>query len=159
MSWQSLTWGKRLELAFGAIIPTVFMVPILLLGIAWSGLLLFGMFAAGGTYAGGIFFFSVVAVAFGIGAVLSLWVLVLRGPEWITRRPGLKWFAVVNILIGLAFGIACLHHRLVLGYRRNPLKIEGPFWDVLIEALFEPAILGAFFVWLKSLPKLLRRVS
>ena len=156
MSWQSLTWGKRLELSFGAIIPTVFMVPVLLLGIAWAALSFFGMFAAGGAYAGGIFFFSAIAVTFGIGAVISLWILVLRGPESIARRPRLRWFAIVNILIGLAFGIACLHHRFVLGYRRNPLKINGPFWDVLIEALFEPAIFGAFFVWLKYLPRLFR---
>ncbi len=92
MSVQEFNWKRWLELVTGAILPTLFLVPPMVL-LAWEGWRFMGLFSL-----------PVLLALGGIGAVAALWLLILCGTEQVAQRPRLSASVVICGGIGLAMG-------------------------------------------------------
>lgn len=92
MSIRELTWKRWLELVTGAVLPTVFLVPPMI-ALGWAGWHFMGAVSL-----------PVFMAIGGIGAVASLWLLILVGTERVAQRPRLSAAVVMCGGLGLAMG-------------------------------------------------------
>ena len=98
MSVQELTWRRWLELVAGAVLPTLFLVPPMVL-LGWEGSRFMGLFSL-----------PVFLALGGVGAVAALWLLILFGAEQVARHPRLSVSVVICGGIGLTMcGLTLLY--------------------------------------------------
>ncbi len=161
MKLQPMTRGRWVELFFGAVLPAVFVMPVLLWGL---GFLLATMLGPEGEYLFNGFFLKVVPglllAAIPVAALLCLGLVILFGPDQVCRFPSLRWTTVVTGFLGLIYFFQSF---------LRPVLIR---WSVLGGSVsFSPAAifyrddwrlplvgsLGPVILWLKYLPQLLRR--
>ena len=162
-----MTWGRWAGLTFGAILPTVSITPWLLIVVMYLTLVLVFIFSPdpkaifsgsllGRILVGGLtgLLLSLIIVI-GIGALVSLWWLILFGPEQINQRRGLRRFAILTILPGLVFGSFCTLHWFFVG-RHHSADFKN-LQSLLPELLLSVGIPGGVLAGLWHLPSLLRR--
>lgn len=92
MSVQELNWKRWLELVMGAVLPTFFLVPPMVL-LGWEGWRFMGLFSL-----------PVFLALGGVGAVAALWLLILFGTEQVAQHPRLSASVVICGGIGLVMG-------------------------------------------------------
>ena len=92
----------------------------------------------------------IVPSLIGLGALGVLWVVLLKGPEWMNQWPRLRRFAVVMETLGILLAIFLLYGTFEksLRFQRSPFMfLEDSIWLPLI---------GSVIVGLRYLPALLR---
>lgn len=100
--------GRWVELIFGAVLPTIFVIPFVV-AMLWDGIL------TGEAVAYGL---CVPAVL----AMMALWGVLLVGPEAICRRPVLRWLTLMMLMLGIVVA-ACI---LAAYLRDGSIRRFGP---------------------------------
>jgi hypothetical protein len=90
MKVRRLTVGNWVELVFGALLPTLFWGPGLLLGLVVSLSSMNSLRALG----------AASALVGGLLAFAALWIVLLFGPEAVALRPRLRVFVLTAGVIG-----------------------------------------------------------
>ena len=145
-----MTWGRWVELVFGAIIPT----------IVWGGI---AVIALGAAVAG---FFG-VSVSYGwvmktvglaalcsflvpvVGGLVAMWFLVLYGVEQVNHRPILRWFSMLLGIVAVLFGV-CMLVESRTWFVKDLMKDS---WTTVLGTI---SIVGPMIVGLRYLPRLIR---
>ncbi len=104
MKLQPMTRARWVELFFGAILPTIVILPVtvLFLCIDMGGGLLISI--TNPTVEGEYFWGRLLLLLSGIftvGSFISLWLLILYGVNEINRHPRLRLFVIVTAILGL----------------------------------------------------------
>jgi len=140
-------WIHWVELFFGAILPTIFVVPFLAvvagLGVLYSAYVNLGLFISG----------------LGIGAIFSMWTLILFGPEMIQRNAPLRVFVLFTGIPGFFLCLFLLYYFatsvLEWGALMKPISFD---WRTIEQAqdwrLILLGLVSQFLVGLRYLPAL-----
>ena len=153
MKCQPMTRVRWIELIFGAILPTIFLVPSMLYLLAFA-VSTFGMPTGNKAYVG-------VGMSFiGVVAVLALWLLVLLGSDQVNRYPAFRGFILIAGILGLAdalFVIAVVIPSWV-GLFTNDIAIT---WKYMLEdeRSISLILVGPVVVGLRYLPRLLKQAK
>ena len=143
--------GRWIELIFGAAIPTIWGVPLILFGALYG---IAALLSPGSTVAGLIF---VVSVGLGIGVLVTLWLFILFGPHQMNQHPGLRWLGILTAIPGSAMGIFSILQWVGAGPGREKLITPGvSFGSNLFNILFGLSLFGSIVVALRHLPLLLK---
>ncbi len=149
LEFRPLGLVRIIELLIGAVLPTVFVVPFLVtvvvLGIVYS------------RYAG----LGVLISLIGIGAVYSMWMVILFGPEQVKRDLGLRRFVLLTGIPGLLLCCYMLWYFVMnlksseWGFFTRPISLN---WRTIVRAdegrLVFLGLAGPFLVGLRYLPAL-----
>ena len=92
MSVPELNWKRWVELVAGAILPTFFLVPPMVL-LGWEGWRFMGLFSL-----------PVFLAVGGVVAVAALWLMILFGTEQVAQHSRLSMSLVICGAIGLIMG-------------------------------------------------------
>lgn len=136
MTRRPMTWGRWLEIVCGAVLPTVLLVP-------WIALILIG-----GVIDGAMFHFSWrdrglwALYLMDLGAVASLWLLILFGPEQVMGRRVLGGFVFLAGIVGLSHGLRAIYQ---CGFSFPPDR-----WIFFRAAFIGPVVVGLRYLvtWL-----------
>lgn len=102
--WHHLSFTRCLEVFFGAVVPTIFVGPILLSSFVHfdiEGIRAIPGFMMKMTVA--IMAFSMIAA--GLIGLLALWSIILLGADCIWKYNKFRWFVLLGILVGLFFSL------------------------------------------------------
>ena len=146
MKRQPMTWGRWLELIFGAILPAIL--------AGFVSVFEFKLFLEGISIAGfsGAAVPSLLSSILPVGAVIVLWLLILWGPERINRRPILRWLTLGTDIAGLAFVFIFLIPTALNEWKAGA---QEPAVSTL-KVILWLGVIGPVFVGLRHLPRLLR---
>ena len=89
MKLRRLTPLNIVEVIFGALIPTLLFAPLCLFGL-WTGLRVQLDFI-----------YLLVYSVFPLLALVTLWTVLLVGPQAVMRKPVFRWYAVLSLLAGV----------------------------------------------------------
>jgi len=101
----SSIWERGLEFIFGPILFSwwaVFFLLMLMMAASGNNP---GSTPRGSNY---LDFVWLACAVFILGAVVSLWRLVIIGPEGVNRHPFSRWFTIVTAFFAFAYNAVCL---------------------------------------------------
>ena len=132
-----MTWGRWLEILVGALPPTVYVTPLLL---------------AAATSRRVPLLWALYGLTLPLLAIVSLWCVILFGPEQVNQRPAFRWFILVTGVAGL---LEVFYFAAVILLKSKSLFAGqygySPFFCFLLLALVGPLLVG-----LRYLPKLIK---
>jgi len=150
MKLQRMTWGRWVELLFGAL-PTLFWICCFsIYGVYFGGFLLWTYGMGSIPHPSGIPSFIGLAIALILGivvafvAIASLWITVLFGIEVINRHPFLRWSTIVSWILGIGLSFWIFFEEMLPMHKFN--------YDYLKTFVL---FIGPASVGLKYFPKLL----
>ncbi|MBI3615326.1 MAG: hypothetical protein HY211_02295 [Candidatus Omnitrophica bacterium] len=159
MKLRPMTWGRWAELIFGALFPTVVLGPTAALGMFFlvsalytvvMSILLGHQALQALTWAQNVFGLVWLSVP-GMGGIISLWLVVLFGPEQIHRHPILRRFVISTIVLA---EIAALLFLFGIGtFFNSPLANLKTTWIAVF------ILISSMAVGFRYLPSLLRETS
>ncbi|MBI3011813.1 MAG: hypothetical protein HYY58_04930 [Candidatus Omnitrophica bacterium] len=149
MKRRKLTWLNWIELAIGCILPTSLLAPPLVVTA------LIGILGGVATLNLQTLWAGLVMGVLPLGALASLWLVLLFGPDQIQRRPLLRLFVILTGVSGILIGAWMIPHywETSLGW----LRMEEFEASALQDHLALIGLVGALGVGLKYLPSLLWR--
>jgi hypothetical protein len=144
-----MTRGRWVELIFGAILPTVLLGPTAALGMLFLASTLYTVLMSSPTgqtsqafpWGWGMLKLTWTSLP-GMGGIVSLWLLILFGPEQIRQRSWMRWFVIPTILCAefvavfflwgkgdtihpSGFALVALIFAMVIGLRYLPALLRG----------------------------------
>ena len=149
-----MTFGRWIEIFFGVVLPGIFVIPSLVFLMAVPLLVVFRermevwvtlltiLYSTGWMFISG---------AIGIGAIISLGLLILFGPTQISQRFLLRRFVIAMAFLGLALGLVVF---IVSLFEQGGGIVH--FYDryEFFLGLIGPIVVGSLYLW-----KLLRGVA
>ena len=156
MKWLPVTWGRWVELFLGVLWPSSCMMPLLILIPLpyWEAALggIFGVHSptVGQKVISGFAFLLISGwFVFVIGLAVTLWRLILYGPNQINQSLHMRRFSVLALIFLLGLAIYIFYEYFI---RLNPFERPG-----LLLTLCEIVVIwGVIIVGLRHLPSLLR---
>ena len=166
MKRQPMTRGQWAELIVGAVLPTLFVIPLVVVYLLYGyGMLLwFELRDPAGMGMGDVMglVFGILVGTISVGAVFSQWCLILFGSEQISQRPFLRLLSIGTGILGLAVALYIVLES-VLGEAKEFLihcrshTLDRFFGRVLHSSDWVPLVLiGPIAVGLRYLPQLLK---
>ena len=140
---RSISWSLGLEFIFGVLLPTIFFGPYiyhLFIDLTRGFLNVDGLISLGGLF-----------------GILSLWLVVLLGPNQINAYSFLRWFVITAGISGLAVDLQMVFVIGILPWKNFDPSSVPLRWVLFGDGRFILSLLIApILVGLKYLPQLLR---